>query len=182
VVPPLERDHVLVKLGGALQVAPVGLCSAWGVRYLVAPAGAAAPGWTPLWSDDGASLWRNPAVLPEVRLCGQVLRADENRALELLLGDEVDLARVTVVPPGTPEVRAAAMTLDLLEDRPHRLELDCACDGPCLVVVARPWAPGWQAEIDGVPAGLVRTNVAGLGVVVPAGRHHVSLGYRPWSW
>ena len=29
---------------------------------------------------------------------------------------------------------------------------------------------------------LVRTNVAGLGVVAPAGRHAVELDYRPWRW
>jgi hypothetical protein len=110
-----------------------------------------------------------------------VLRADETRALELLLDDEVDLGRVTVVPPETPEVAAATMTLKLREDRPHHIGLEYACDGACLVVVARPWAPGWRAEVDGVRAGLVRANGAGLGVVVPPGRHHVTLGYRPWS-
>jgi len=169
-------------LGGALEAAPAGLCGAWGVRYLVAPAAVDAKGWIRLWSDAATSLWRNPRVLPEVRLCGEVIRAEEARATELLLGDTLDLGRVTVVPPETPVIAADAMMLDVLDDRPHRLELECACSGPCLVAVARPWAPGWQAEIDGVRVGLVRTNLAGLGVVVPSQRHRVVLAYSPWSW
>jgi uncharacterized membrane protein YfhO len=56
------------------------------------------------------------------------------------------------------------------------------CDGPCLVVAARPWAPGWRALVDGRPALLVRANLAGLGVVVPAGEHGVELDYNPWRW
>ena len=51
-----------------------------------------------------------------------------------------------------------------------------------LVVVAQPWAPGWRATVDGERAPLVRTNVAGLGVVTTAGRHSITFEYHPWSW
>ena len=65
---------------------------------------------------------------------------------------------------------------------PTVIEASAECDGPCLVVVAQPWAPGWRAKVDGEPVPLVRTNIAGLGVVTPAGRHSVAFEYRPWLW
>ena len=50
------------------------------------------------------------------------------------------------------------------------------------MVLAQPWAPGWRAEVDGQQTNLVRTDVAGMGVVTPPGRHQVRLTYHPWSW
>jgi uncharacterized membrane protein YfhO len=66
--------------------------------------------------------------------------------------------------------------------RSERVQALTVSDGPCLLLLARPWAPGWQARVDGAPANLVRANLAGLGVLVPAGEHAAELRYRAWSW
>jgi uncharacterized membrane protein YfhO len=50
------------------------------------------------------------------------------------------------------------------------------------VVAARPWAPGWRAFVDGAELPVVLANLAGLGVVVPAGEHRVAFEYHPWRW
>jgi hypothetical protein len=38
---------------------------------------------------------------------------------------------------------------------------------------------GWHAEVDGTPTAVYRTNLASMGVVVPAGSHEVVLRYEP---
>lgn len=170
-------DHDPI-LGGAVSEAPPRLLGAWSVRWLLGPATARPPGWQEFWRDGSTSLWRNPAWLPELRVHGEVVEGD----LALLTSETLDLSRVAVVPPGSPAVEAESVRLDLVTVQPTRVRASVECDGPCLVLLARPWSPGWFASVDGRPAELVLANLAGLGVVSPAGRHEVELRYRPWRW
>jgi hypothetical protein len=94
----------------------------------------------------------------------------------------LDFETTALVGAGAPVVEADAVGLELWRRTPISVEASVECDGPCLVVVAQPWAPGWSATVDGEAVPLVRTNIAGLGAVKPAGRHPVAFEYRPWSW
>lgn len=168
-------------LGGPLRKAPAGLCGAWSVRYLVTPPGSDAPGWRPVWRDGSAAIWENPDWLPELRVVGRTLAVDRS-AWSTLLGVAVDFRTTAVVAPGSPLAAASSVSLaDVVLD-PARVAATVSCDGPCLLVLARPWAPGWRAAIDGRPAPLVLTDLAGLGVAVPAGERRVELRYNPWRW
>ncbi len=169
-------------LGGPLENAPAGLLGAWGVRWLLAAPGVApGEGWEPELTDNEATLWRNDRTLDEVRVVGEVAAVSEQEARQLLLDPSLDLSRVAIVPPGVT-ASAERTEILLLDMRPTRVTAEVDCDGPCLLVVARPWAPGWQAQLDGARAPLVHTNLAGLGVAVPTGRHSLSLDYSPWRW
>ncbi len=169
-------------LGGPLGSAPPRLVGAWSVRFLVAPPAYVAPGWERLWADSSASIWRNPRWLPGVRVVGRAVATGEAEGWRLLRSETLDLARVAVVPLGSPPVDAPSPSLVSVDATPGRVEVVTSCDGPCLVVVARPWAPGWRAEVDGRRAPLVRANLAGLGAVAPVGEHVVEIGYHPWRW
>ena len=94
----------------------------------------------------------------------------------------MDFANTALVGRGAADVEAANVGLELWKRTPTSIEASVECDGPCLVVVAQPWAPGWRAKVDREDVPLVRTNIAGLGAVAPAGRHYVEFSYRPWSW
>jgi len=48
--------------------------------------------------------------------------------------------------------------------------------------VSQIYYPGWQAEIDGQAAELLRVNMVQQGVVIPAGEHLVRLNYWPDSF
>jgi hypothetical protein len=165
-------------LGGPLRTAPPDLCGAWSVRFLLAGPDRTVDGWEPVWRGREGSIWRNPAWLPEVRVVGRAIAGGWNE----LLSGAVDLATEAVVPEGSPDVDADRVDLELDTVTGSRIEAVSDCDGPCLVLAARPWAPGWSAEVDGQPASLVLANLAGLGVVAPPGRHRVVLDYNPWRW
>jgi hypothetical protein len=169
-------------LGGALQRAPARLCGAWGVRFLLAPPGAHLPGWREVERLGGVAIWRNPEWQPVVRLVGRSHPRAEDEGWRILLSEQLDFAVEAVVPVGSPEVDAGSTDLVELEDRGHRVQATAQCDGPCLLVVARPAAPGWKARVDGRPAQVVFANLAGLGVVLPPGRHVAELSYHAWSW
>jgi hypothetical protein len=174
-----DRDAML---GGPLRKAPPRLCGAWSVRFLVSPPGADVPGWEPVWSDGSGAIWSNPHWLPEVRVAGRAHSLGHEDGWRLLAGEQLDFAREAVVPAGTAAVAAGRHELLAVTSEGPRLRAVVSCDGPCLVVAARPWAPGWRAAVDGRPAPLVRANLAGLGVVSPPGEHTVELRYNPWRW
>ncbi len=51
-----------------------------------------------------------------------------------------------------------------------------------LLVVSDAYYPGWQAEVDGRAAPVLRANLMFRAVPVPAGEHEVTMRYAPASW
>lgn len=169
-------------LGGALQKAPAGLCGAWGVRYAVTTGGTRLEGWRQVYSGPDGKIWSNPQVLSEVRVVGSVIREPEDPVALRTMAASFDFEYSALVTDGTPPVSATKTVLEMGRRTPTLVEAVAECDGPCLLVVAQPWAPGWTAAVDSRPAEVVVTNIAGLGVAVPGGRHEIELSYHPWKW
>ncbi len=169
-------------LGGALHNAPPGLCGAWGVRYAVTRRGKKIVGWNQVYSDGDGMIWSNPQILPEVRVVGSVeIEPEDPRQLTTMM-ENLDFEFSALVPKGTPPISATQTILEVESRTPSRLQAVVECNGPCLLVLAQPWAPGWQATIDSRRVETFLTNIAGLGAVVPRGRHEVQLEYHPWEW
>ncbi|NOZ93734.1 MAG: YfhO family protein [Acidobacteria bacterium] len=182
---PLARLHALLGapdpvLPGPLSSAPPHLLGAWSVRWLVTPAGTPAPGWEPVDRGDGVRVWRNQDWLPEIRVVGRTVETGEEAGWSLLARDPPWLDEAAVVPRGQGSASAGQVSLEVEERSPARILARVDCDGPCLLVAARAWAPGWVARVDGRSAFLVRANMAGLGVVAPAGTHEIELRYHAW--
>jgi hypothetical protein len=169
-------------LGGPLRRAPAGLCGAWGVGLAVTPPGRGLHRWRKVFSDSDGAIWSNPLLLPEVRVVGRVHEEPDDPLTLLEIVRVLDFENTALVGGGAVDVEAATVGLELWRRTPTAVEASVECDGPCLMVVAQPWAPGWRATVDGEEVPLVRTNIAGLGVVAPSGRHQVEFSYHPWSW
>jgi hypothetical protein len=172
----------LTILGGPLRRAPAGLCGAWGVGLAVTRPGRDLPGWQREHVDRDGIIWSNPQVLPELRVVGRVIPEPDDPQTLVEFAEVVDFETTALVGDGAQGVDATTMSLELWRRTPTAVEATAECDGPCLVVLAQPWAPGWRGEVDERRVDLVRTDIAGLGVVAPAGRHHVRLTYHPWKW
>jgi hypothetical protein len=169
-------------LGGPLTELPSGLLGSWSVRWAVTPPRqSAGDGWLLRLDDPGGRVFENVAHLPPVRVVGRSVPEPADVGVLRATGSEMDFTKSALVR-GQAEVAAELARLSVVRRRPDRIEGTTDCDGPCLVVVARPWAPGWNVTVDGRPAEIRITNVAGLGVVVPRGSHQVAFTYRPWAW
>jgi uncharacterized membrane protein YfhO len=62
---------------------------------------------------------------------------------------------------------------------PNRLLVTAT--GPGLLVLSEVFHPGWQATVDGEPAGIVAANGVLRGVYLSEGLHRVEMVYRPWA-
>ena len=78
--------------------------------------------------------------------------------------------------PGTNEGGARIVSW-----RADRMEVELDNKQAGILVVHEAFYPGWVAEIDGLPARILRTNVLFRGVEVGEGRHHVVFRFEPFS-
>lgn len=81
-------------------------------------------------------------------------------------------ARELVMPAGASASRAEVA-------RAEGGRLDVLAEGPGLLVIAEGWDRGWSAAVDGEAAPLFRVDHAQMALPLPAGRHRISLRYRP---
>ena len=95
----------------------------------------------------------------------------------------IDFRHTVLLQAGGPtacaEQQGVPAQVQVRTDHASRLMLDVDAAVPSWVVVSDPFAPGWQADIDGMPAPLLRANGLFRAVCVPAGRHVVTLRYSP---
>jgi len=169
-------------LGGPLKRAPAGLLGAWSVKFLIAGAEFTTEEWTEAWTDGDYFIWRNPRYLPEIRVVGQTIPvSDEPTDWGEFL--ETDFASIALLSGTDISASATATDFEFLEPASDRMiRVKTSCDGPCLVVIARPWAPGWKAHLNGETVPVLITNFAGMGVMAEAGEATVELSYHPWRW
>jgi hypothetical protein len=130
-------------------------------------------------------VFRVPEPLPRTYAVGAARRADGLVAeLRALAEPTFDPAHEIVLPAGTPASPPSASFTGqsrIVEFRPDRVRLEADLSAPGFVVLVDAHDPGWRATIDGMPAGVLRANVAFRAVAVPAGRHVIEYRYRPRS-
>jgi hypothetical protein len=190
---PLLRDRAAATVALFLETAPdapyyLKLLQAAGVQYLVTLHEAGLPreleklGETPGPMGEPIRTFRVPDPLPRFFLVARARRGSGFEAWRTIVGPDFDPRREALVDEG-PELAGAesAGSVRLLSQRPDRLSLEVETTAPGYLVVLEGYDPGWKAWIDDVSAPVVRANAVFRGVLVPAGRHHVEMAYRPWS-
>jgi hypothetical protein len=117
-----------------------------------------------------------------VRVVG---RAEPGRGpgndLSRILSASHDLAAVAILeglhgPVGRPGHAGEAR---IIAEDDRTVVVDVRADRPAFVVLADTHYPGWRARVDGLPAPLLRADVAWRAVPVAAGAHRIELALEP---
>jgi hypothetical protein len=110
--------------------------------------------------------------------CDVARRRDgaQHRAVQLLAAG---VPRPIVVEAARKAPCSTGRAWVLAREASTQLSLATESRGPGLVFVSETWYPGWQASVDGRPTDLLRLNGYFRGVVVPAGKHLVTMTYQP---
>lgn len=122
----------------------------------------------------GRGWMRLTTPLPRVRLVDDV-RVSQVPAVDIA---RIDVSRTALVDGPVPVDAGEPGVIRMDVDVPGRVDVVTEASGRRLLVVTESFDPGWQAMVDNVPTGVVRTNGDFLGVPVPAGRHAVRVEYR----
>lgn len=141
---------------------------------------AAVAGRRPVLFDSvwGFTVWEVPHR-PRASFAETVQSASsEDEALKLLLTSaRRDLSNV-VVEGNVPNHLSPGRILRIKRE-PERLYIEAESSGKGLLVVNDAWWPGWTAQIDGIPAPLLRADCLVRAVPWPGGNHVVEICYHP---
>lgn len=129
-----------------------------------------------------AHAYRVPDPLPRAYAVGGVRAVASDEEGVVLLGDAGFEPRAEVaLAAASPRLAPAdfVQRVAVVARRADVVELDVELSHPGHVVLLEAWDPGWRAEVDGAPAPVLRANGIFRAVAVAAGRHRVTMRYRP---
>lgn len=110
-----------------------------------------------------------------------IVETDDRKTLAMLFNKQYDWRKTAVVNEplsliNIPLSTNESVNLTAYEDSSIRLLTQTNL--PRLLVIINSFDPGWRAQIDGRVTKVYRTNFAFQGVIIPAGRHAISLDYK----
>lgn len=158
-----------------------------GLRFIVtgAPVEAIDPALrpgdlVPLGRVGSAHLYENPRALPRARLVGETQGADFAAILATGRWPEVDHARTVLLetasqPSGVPATGQAR----IVAYGTTRIVVEVEASAPAHLVLADPFHPWWEAQVNGACAPILRADVLFRAVAVPAGRSTVRFAFHP---
>jgi hypothetical protein len=119
----------------------------------------------------------NPASLGRVSVPQRVVFvADRKAALEALTS--LDPAETAVVEAAPRSLTQAVGSAEIVEYQGDAYRIRYQASSESLLLVAAPYYPGWNAEVDGTEAMLFPADEALVGVFVPAGSHELTLRFQ----
>ena len=133
-------------------------------------------------SKSGIRVFRNPDALPRAWTV-HAARAFSGRVDDVpaaLAAPGFDLRREALVPEPLPRLEACAGDIvgaPVRTANSFRVDVEMKCRG--MLIVSDPVFPGWEARVDSVPAGIRTAYGLFRAVELDAGRHRVSMRYRP---
>lgn len=155
------------------------------VKFFISDGGPLA-GLTPVFRDGNLTTYRMDDSLPRawaVRAVEVARSPDDARQLILAPGyhpgNLVVLEQPPSIGPFTPGPRPDVRITHL---DPQRIEIDADAAGPAMLVLAQQDYPDWVAYRDGAPISTFRANYLAMAFELPAGHHHFTIVYRPWSF
>jgi|GEM_PF-4424306 len=166
----------------------IGLLSALNVGYVISPYPLPPP-FEPIEVAPDPDLtvplylYANPGALPKTYLArGPVVWTGTERDLLLAMIDTADFTSKTFLECGDCAVSgptgATSGTLDIIIDRPGRLEARVTVPDETWLVYDQTFLTGWTATVDDVIVPIARANYLFQAVRVPPGSHQVKFSYR----
>ncbi|HYF39759.1 MAG TPA: hypothetical protein VD930_08735, partial [Gemmatimonadales bacterium] len=160
-----------------------GALRALSARYVLLPGQVELPGYRLLGADQRVAVYANDGASPGVAVVPEIqVEPDSARRIALLWSPTFDPAKTVLVEQPVQAVGQAGGTgtARIEGNGDDTLVVRAQSSGPALLTVSRTYHPSWTAEIDGVPAQVLRANHALMAVpLTRSGEHRVVLRYRP---
>lgn len=149
------------------------------------------PASLPLVARHGSvRIYENPWALPRAMLIRRGIVLDEERIRAHGRWPALDPEQAVILDRKPPEWNRWATRIDgsvvepevaIVRYRTTEVQLRAATTYRAFLVLNDLWYPGWEVEVDGRPAELLRANLLFRAVALPPGRHDVTFRFRPFS-
>jgi hypothetical protein len=151
--------------------------AAAGVAYVIMPSDRSLPGTTSVYNEGGVAIAEVPDPRSFAYAANSVVSAS---------GPDEAAAKLAQAPLGPIVVEGCCPVggqadVNVTNRAASRVDLTVTAQSEVTVVVQQSFDAGWEATIDGQAATIMPANLLFQSVTVPAGRHLVSLRYRPVS-
>jgi hypothetical protein len=160
-----------------------GALRALAARYVLLPGQVELPGYRLLGADQRVAVYANEGAAPGVAVVPEVqVEPDSARRITLLWSPTFDPSKTALVEQPVQALGQAGGTgtATIEGNGEDTLAVRARASGPALLTISRTYHPSWTAEIDGVPAPVIRANHALMAVpLTRSGDHRVVLRYRP---
>jgi hypothetical protein len=158
--------------------------SLWGVRYWIGASPQSPEDRDIFTGQSGRKVYLRKTAFARAWALHRVDRAENrqkiNEAIESDLSSFTGRALMLQEPPPLETCQGEDR---VTSTRPAADTVIVTAELPCkgMVIVSDTYFPGWKADVDGQSAEIHEVNGAMRGVVVPAGRHTLTMLYRPAS-
>jgi hypothetical protein len=171
----LEQYWISFLSSGALR--------ALAAKYVLLPGQVELPGLRLLGADQRVAVYANDAAMPGAAVVPDVqVEPDSTRRLANLWSPTFDPTKTAIVeqPVLALGQGGGTGTATIEGNGDDTLVVRARTSGPSLLHISRTYHQSWKAELNGVPAEVIRVNHALMGVpLTQSGEHRVVLRYRP---
>jgi hypothetical protein len=174
--------HPRIELSPSGDVRLPGILDLLGVRYLIYRGRPPSDVKVFLTGDD---YWvaENSRALPRCFVPRRVeISPDDDELFRRLGAASYDPHDVVYVDGQTTLPQRCEGQVAVVGELPRQVTLHAGMQTAGLVVLADLWYDGWQAECNGTPVPILRTDGALRGVMVPAGSSTIVFSYQPQSF
>ena len=136
------------------------------------------------WQAGKFQVYIRPTALPRVFLTTKYQTATDTEIIQNIYDPDFNLETLLLEkePPITVADNSEPVTFPkIIKYSPGEVIIEAQTDKNALLFVSDSHDPDWQARIDGGKTELLRAHYALQAVAVPAGKHTVSLQYKPQS-
>jgi hypothetical protein len=133
--------------------------------------------------DPDLNVYENRQALPRAFVVGEIRSvSDHEAAWDAIHAPDFDPGLSAVVEGPAPQSGGSGEVSDI-RSGPGRVSMTATVRGTALLVISQVWYPGWQAWVDGAPAGEpLRTDYLFQGIPLNEGVHQVELRFGPPLW
>lgn len=126
-------------------------------------------------------IYENPDALPRVMIVPVALPMDQDSLIASGNWPSTDFRKIAFVEPSAIPLprRSLGGTAKITEYANTRVEIDVDAPRSGVLVLNDVWHPWWFAEVDGMPAKILRANGVFRAVILPQGAKKVVFTFEP---
>jgi uncharacterized membrane protein YfhO len=138
----------------------------------------------PVWQGEGFTVYENLKAAPRFFTTADIRPYQSARELaETMASDSFNPSSTVMIEESDrlffTDVKEGTSSIKLVSYLPSEIIFEVDLETPQALFISDAYDNGWNAEIDGKSAPLVKANYTLRAVPAPAGKHEIKLAYQP---